>query len=355
LGERAEEVQERWLAMKGKVAAAMAAGALALLGGCHAGPGTMQVTGAGATFPNPIYSRWFSEYAKLHPGIQINYQSVGSGAGIQQVSRRIVDFGASDAILTDQQLKNSWAHLTLIPTVLGAVVPVYNVPGVEGALNFSGDVIADIYLGRISSWNDPRIQAENPNVHLPATGILQVYRAEGSGTNYIFTDFLSKVSPEFKAEVGAAASVRWPHGIGQKGNEGVAGMVRNTPGTFGYVELIYAVQNKMQFGLVKNAAGSYIQASPETVSAAAAALAKDIPADYRISITNAPGANSYPISSFTWLLIPNPAADPAKGKVLKDFLDWMLDQGETEAAGMSYAPLPADVAERVRQTVNTIH
>ena len=312
------------------------------------------LTGAGATFPNPIYSRWFSEYAQEHPGVHINYQSVGSGAGIQQVSKKIVDFGASDAILTDQQLHDSQVHLTLIPTVLGAVVPVYNVPGVGGNLKFSGDVIADIYLGKITSWDDARLKAENPGVNLPSKHILPVYRAEGSGTNFIFTDYLSKVSPDFKTRVGAAASVRWPLGIGQKGNEGVAGMVRNAPGTFGYVELIYAVQNHMSYGEVKNAAGKYISASTETVSAAAAASAKVIPSDYRISITNAQGPNSYPIASFTWLLIPNPSADSTKGKVLHDFLVWMLEKGESEAAGMTYAPLPKNVADRVRQTINSI-
>ena len=312
------------------------------------------LTGAGATFPNPIYSRWFSEYAQQHPGIHINYQSVGSGAGIQQVSKKVVDFGASDAILTDQQLHDSQVKLTLIPTVLGAVVPVYNVPGVGSDLKFSGEVIADIYLGKISNWNDGRIKADNPGVNLPDKKILPVYRAEGSGTNFIFTDFLSKVNPEFQSRVGAAASVRWPLGIGQKGNEGVAGMIRNTPGAFGYVELIYAVQNKMSYGDVKNAAGKYVKASTESVSAAAAASAKTIPADYRISITNAQGAGSYPISSFTWLLIPNPSPDGTKGKVLKDFLVWMLDKGQSEAAAMTYAPLPKNVADKVRVTVNNL-
>lgn len=337
--------------MKANLFAAVAV----LLASAATVPATAQnLTGAGATFPNPIYSRWFSEYAQEHPGIHINYQSVGSGAGIQQVSKKVVDFGASDAILTDQQLHDSLVKLTLIPTVLGAVVPVYNVPGVGSDLKFSGDVIADIYLGKITSWDDARIKADNPGVNLPAKKILPVYRAEGSGTNFIFTDFLSKVNPEFKSRVGAAASVRWPLGIGQKGNEGVAGMIRNTPGSFGYVELIYAVQNKMSYGDVKNAAGKYVKASTESVSAAAAASAKVIPADYRISITNAAGAGSYPISSFTWLLIPNPAPDAAKGKVLHDFLVWMLDKGQSEAASMTYAPLPKNVVDKVRQTINTI-
>jgi phosphate transport system substrate-binding protein len=329
-----------------------------LAAGLFATTGVMpaqQITGAGATFPNPIYSRWFSEYAKEHPGVQINYQSIGSGAGIKQVTTKTVDFGASDAILTDQQLKESQVKLLMIPTVLGAVVPVYNVPGVATDLKFSGEVIADIYLGKITKWDDGRIKADNPGVNLPDHQILPVYRSEGSGTTFIFTDFLSKVNPDFKAKVGAAASVRWPLGIGQKGNEGVAGMIRNSPYSFGYVELIYAVQNKMSYGEVKNAAGKWVKASTSGVTAAAAASAKSIPADYRVSITNAPGADSYPISSFTWLLIPNPSADPAKGKVLHDFLEWMLDKGEAEAAGMTYAPLPAPVAARVRETIKSVH
>jgi phosphate transport system substrate-binding protein len=329
-----------------------------LAAGLFATTGVMpaqQLTGAGATFPNPIYSRWFSEYAKEHPGVQINYQSIGSGAGIKQVTTKTVDFGASDAILTDQQLKESQVKLLMIPTVLGAVVPVYNVPGVASDLKFSGEVIADIYLGKITKWDDGRIKADNPGVNLPDHQILPVYRSEGSGTTFIFTDFLSKVNPDFKAKVGAAASVRWPLGIGQKGNEGVAGMIRNSPYSFGYVELIYAVQNKMSYGEVKNAAGKWVKASTAGVTAAAAASAKSIPADYRVSITNAPGAESYPISSFTWLLIPNPSADPAKGKVLHDFLEWMLDKGEAEAAGMTYAPLPAPVAARVRETIKSVH
>jgi len=329
-----------------------------LAAGLFATTGVMpaqQLTGAGATFPNPIYSRWFSEYAKEHPGVQINYQSIGSGAGIKQVTTKTVDFGASDAILTDEQLQTSQVKLTLIPTVLGAVVPVYNVPGVASDLKFSGEVIADIYLGKITKWNDGRIKQDNPGVNLPDHQILPVYRSEGSGTTFIFTDFLSKVNPDFKSKVGAAASVRWPLGIGQKGNEGVAGMIRNSPFSFGYVELIYAVQNKMSYGEVKNSAGKWVKASTAGVTAAAAASAKSIPADYRISITNAPGADSYPISSFTWLLIPNPSSDPAKGKVLHDFLIWMLDKGEAEAAGMTYAPLPAPVAARVRETIKSIH
>ncbi len=312
------------------------------------------LTGAGATFPNPIYSRWFSEYSAAHPGVQINYQSVGSGAGIRQVSEKTVDFGASDGPMSDEQLAASKVKLVHVPTVLGAVVPVYNIPGAKTALKFAPDVIADIYLGKITKWNDPRIVKDNPGVSLPDHQILPVYRSDGSGTTYIFTDFLSKVSPAFASTIGKNTSVRWPLGIGQKGNEGVAGMVRNSPFSFGYVELIYAKANNMEYGYVRNAAGKWLQASTDGVTAAAAGAAKNMPADYRVSITNAPGADAYPISSFTWLLIPIKSDDPAKGKVIKDFLTWMLDKGEAEANQMTYAPLPKSVIEMERKTIATI-
>jgi phosphate transport system substrate-binding protein len=289
------------------------------------------LTGAGGTFPNPIYQRWFTEYSHEPPGVQI------------------------DGPMNDKQLSESKQKLIHIPTVLGAVVPAYNLPGINTELKFSGDVIADIYLGKITKWNDSRISRDNPGVNLPDHTILPVYRSDGSGTNYIFTDYLSKVSPAFKQKIGSATSVEWPLGVGQKGNEGVAGMIRNSPFSFGYVELIYAVQNHMLFGQVKNADGHWIKASTESVSAAAAGAAKNMPADYRVSITNAPGANAYPISSFTWLLIPNPSKDSAKGKVLHDFLEWMLDHGEAEAASMTYAPLPPAIAARVRKTVEMVH
>jgi len=311
------------------------------------------IPGAGATFPNPIYSRWFSEYSSSHPGVKINYQSVGSGAGIRQVSTKTVDFGASDGPMSDQQLGESKIKLFHFPTVMGAVVPVYNVPGVGSDLKFSGEVIADIYLGHITNWNDPRLKKDNPGVNFPDHTILPIYRSEGSGTTYIFTDFLSKVGPEFSQKIGKNTSVRWPGGIGQKGNEGVAGMVRNSPYTFGYVELIYAVQNNMSYGVVKNAAGKFVKASVETVTNAAGSV-KQMPDDFRVSITNAPGADSYPISSFTWLLIPIKSDDPAKGKVLHDFLLWMLDHGESEAASMTYAPLPRNVVEKERGAINYI-
>ncbi|WP_255483918.1 phosphate ABC transporter substrate-binding protein PstS [Granulicella sp. 5B5] len=330
-----------------------------LLSACVATAGVsvasaQHLTGAGASFPNPIYSKWFSEYSASHPGVQINYQSVGSGAGIRQVSEKTVDFGASDGPMTDAQLAASKVKLYHIPTVLGAVVPVYNVPGVKAPLKFAPEVIADIYLGKITKWNDPRLTKDNPGVSLPDHTILPVYRSDGSGTTYIFTDFLSKVSPDFASKIGKNTSVRWPLGIGQKGNEGVASMVRSSEYAFGYVELIYAKANNMQYGYVRNAAGKWLLASTEGVTAAAAGAAKNMPADYRVSITNAPGADAYPISSFTWLLIPVKSDDPAKGKVLKDFLTWMLDKGEAEASSMTYAPLPASVVKMERKTIATI-
>ncbi len=320
----------------------------------------MHLTGAGSTFVYPIYSRWFSEYCASHPGVQINYQSVGSGAGIRQVSQGIVDFGASDGPMTDQQLaaaaaNNNKVKIVHIPTVLGGVVPSYNIPGVTQELKFSPDVIADIYLGKITKWNDPRLVKDNPGVKLPGQTILPVYRSDGSGTTYIWTDFLSKVSPTFASRIGKNTSVQWPLGVGGKGNEGVSGTISNTPYSFGYVELIYAVQNHILYGLVKNPAGNWIKASTETVSDAAAGAAKNMPADYRVSITNAPGANSYPISSFTWLLVPVPFDSPAKGKVMNDFLEWMLDHGESEAAGMTYAPLPPEVVAMLRKTIQQVH
>jgi phosphate transport system substrate-binding protein len=325
----------------------IAAGVLALV---TAGATAQNINGAGATFPYPIYSKWFSEYGQAHPNIKINYQPIGSGGGIRQVTEGTVDFGASDVTMTDEQLAGAKVKVIALPTVLGAVVPVYNVPGVNKDLNFSGDVIADIYLGKITKWSDPRIAKDNPGVSFPDKPILPVYRSEGSGTSFIFTDYLSKVSPDFKSKVGAGAAVKWPVGIGQKGNEGVSGMVRQSPYSFGYVELIYAEQNKMAFGSVKNQAGKFVKASTAGVTAAAAAAAKAMPADYRVSITNAAGADSYPISSFTWLLIPT-HGDATKTKVLTDFMNWMLDHGETEAASLSYAPLPKGVADMVRKSV----
>jgi phosphate transport system substrate-binding protein len=318
------------------------------------GATAQNINGAGATFPYPIYSRWFNEYSQVHPNVHINYQSIGSGGGIRQVSEGTVDFGATDGPMTNEQLAAAKVKVMHIPTVLGAVVPVYNIPGVTKDLNFSGDVIADIYLGKITKWNDPRIAKDNPGVSLPGNSILPVYRSGSSGTTYIFTDFLSKVSPSWKSGPGTGTAIKWPTGIGQQGNEGVAGMVRQSPNSFGYVELIYAVENKMSYGAVKNAAGKFLKASTEGVTAAAAANSKAIPPDYRVSITNATGPTSYPISSFTWLLIPVKSADPAKGKALADFLTWMLEKGEAEAASMTYAPLPKPVQEMVRKSITQV-
>ena len=312
-----------------------------------------KLTGAGATFPYPIYSKWFSEYSQLHDKVKINYQPIGSGGGIRQVTEGTVDFGASDVTMTDQQIGAAKVKVMAIPTVLGAVVPVYNIPGVSKELNFSGDVIADIYLGKITHWNDPRVMKDNPGVNLPNNQILPVYRSEGSGTTFIFSDFLSKVSPAWNSGPGRGSAINWPTGIGQKGSEGVSGMVRQSPNSFGYVELVYAVQNKIPYGLVKNAAGKFIKASTDSVTAAAAGAAKNMPAYYRVSITNAPGADAYPVASFTWLLVPT-HGDAAKTKVLTDFLGWMLDHGESEAAALTYAPLPKQVQDMVRKSIAAI-
>ena len=321
---------------------------------CTASAGFSQkLNAAGATFPYPIYSKWFNEYAKQHPGVEINYQAIGSGGGIRQVTSGTVDFGASDGPMSDEQLSASKVKIVHIPTVLGAVVPIYNLPGVNAELKFSPDVLADIYLGKIANWSDARIAKDNPGIKLPNTDIIVVHRSDGSGTTYIFTDYLSKVSNDWKNGVGKSTAVPWPKGIGGKGNEAVAGLVRQMPGAIGYVELIYALQNKIAFGYIRNAAGNWVKGSIDGVTEAAASV-KQMPADYRVSITNAPGANAYPISSFTWLLIPNPASNSANGKVIKDFLNWMLDSGESEASSLYYAPLPKSVADKVRSTVNQL-
>jgi phosphate transport system substrate-binding protein len=307
-----------------------------------------KLTAAGATFPYPIYSKWFSEYSSAHPGVEINYQSIGSGGGIAQVTKGLVDFGASDMPMTDDMLAKSSVKLIHIPTVLGAVVPVFNVPGVQN-IRFSGDVLADIYQGKIANWNDARIAKDNPGVTLPNQKIIVVHRSDGSGTSFIFTDYLSKVSKNWSDAVGKGTSPNWPTGVGGKGNEGVAGLVRQLPGAVGYVELIYALQNHITFGEIKNAAGNWVKGSIDGVTAAAAGA--KIPADYRVSITNAPGANAYPISSFTYLLIPVKTQDAAKKKVLVDMLSWIVKSGEGEVSALSYAPLPQSLAEKVLKTV----
>ena len=311
------------------------------------------LNGAGATFPNPIYQKWFSEYHNAHNDVQINYQSIGSGGGITQLTNGTVDFGASDGPMTDEQLSKIQGKVFHIPTVLGAVVPTYNVAGVSSELKFTGDVLADIFLGNIKNWNDPRLAKANPGVKFPDEEIAVIHRAEGSGTTYIFTDFLSKVSPAWKDKVGKGGAVNWPAGLAGKGNEGVAGMVKQTEGSIGYVELIYAVSNKMPYGSVQNAAGSFVKASLESVTAAAASV-KDMPDDFRVSITNAPGKDAYPISSFTWLLVPAEWADAGKEKAFVDFLNWMIDKGQTMTSDLSYAPLPKSVAQKVKARIKEV-
>jgi phosphate transport system substrate-binding protein len=304
-----------------------------------------QIDGAGATFPYPIYSKWFSEYNKLHPDVQINYQSIGSGGGIRQLTNETVFFGASDGPMTEEQLKAAPGHVMHFPTVLGGVVPVYNIPDFHSELRFSGTTLANIYLGKITKWNDAAIAAENPGVSLPATDIAVVHRSDGSGTTYIFCDFLSKVSPEWKSQVGVATSVQWPGGVGGKGNEGVSGLVSQTPGAIGYVELIYALQNKIPFGAVKNHDGVYLKASLDSVTAAAAGAGANMPPDFRVSITNAPGKNAYPISSFTWLLLYQNPKDKAKSQTMIHFVKWALTDGQKYCADLGYAPLPAAVVK----------
>ncbi len=316
--------------------------------------GQTKLNGAGATFPYPMYSKWFSEYHKLHPDIEINYQSIGSGGGIRQVMAGTVDFGASDMPMKDEQLKQAKVKILNIPTVLGADVPAYNLPGVSAELKFTPAVLAGIFLGRISKWNDKAIAAANPGVNLPDRDVIVIHRSEGSGTTFVFTDYLSKVSPEWKSEVGSDTSVKWPVGLGGKGNEGVAGYVRQMPGAIGYIELIYAVQNNIAYGIVQNQAGNFVKASLEGVTAAAASAPK-MPADFRVSITNAPGKDAYPISSFTWLLIPAQSKDPAKGKILSDFLNWMVTDGQTMTSALSYAPLPENVAAKVKEAIKQVH
>jgi len=322
-------------------AAAVLAGAVAIGAGLSAQ--TVQINGAGATFPYPIYSKWFSEYNKLHPNVQINYQSLGSGAGIRQMTSRTVFFGATDGPMTNEQLQAAPGRILHFPTVLGAVVPVYNIPGVTQELKFTGAVLADIYLGKITKWNDPAIAKLNGGVNLPATDIVVVHRSEGSGTTYIWVDYLSKVSPEFRKTVGVAASVKWPTGIGGKGNEAVSGSVVQTPGAIGYVELIYALQNKMAYGSVQNSSGTSLRATVDAVTAAAAAAVNAMPPDFRVSITNPPGADAYPIASFTWLLFYENPDDKAQAKTMVDFMKWALSDGQKFAKDLGYAPLPEPI------------
>jgi phosphate transport system substrate-binding protein len=312
------------------------------------------INAAGATFPYPIYSKWFDEYHKLHSNIQINYQSIGSGGGISQLIAKTVDFGASDGPMTDDQLKQAGFKILHFPTVLGAAVLTYNIPGVTGDLNFTPEAIAGIYLGRITKWNDPAIAGPNPGVKLPKDDIVVIHRSDGSGTTYIWSDYLSKVSDEWKGKVGKGTSINWPVGLGGKGNEGVSGLIKQTPDAIGYIELIYAVQNKLPYGLVKNTTGAFIKATLDGVSAAAAGAATNMPDDFRVSITDAPGKGSYPISSFTWLLIPAQIQDAGKREAIKGFLNWMLADGQQYCEGLAYAKLPKEVVVKEKKAIALI-
>ncbi len=318
----------------------------------------LSINGAGATFPYPMYSKWFDEYHKQHSNLQINYQSIGSGGGIKQVTEGTVDFGATDGPMNDDQLKvfhdKHGFGLLHFPTVLGAAVPTYNIPGVDAALNFTPDALAGIFLGKITKWNDPAIAGANKGVKLPAEDIVVVHRADGSGTTYIWTDYLSGVSDEWKTKVGKGTSVNWPVGLGGKGNEGVTGSIKNTPNSIGYVELIYAETNKIPYGNVKNAEGVFVKASLTAVSAAAAGKAKEMPDDFRVSIVNAPGKAAYPISSFTWLLIPEKFSDATKRDAIKGFLKWALADGQGYAENLSYAKLPKEVVAKELKAINKI-
>jgi phosphate transport system substrate-binding protein len=315
------------------------------------------INGAGATFPAPIYTKWFDAYHKAFPTIQINYQPIGSGGGIKQVTENTVDFGASDGPMTDDQLKEyQMKHGSAIlhfPTVLGAVVPTYNIPGVTQDLNFTPEALAGIFLGKITKWNDPELVKANPGVNLPAKDLIVVHRSDGSGTTYVWADYLAKISPEWKTKVGVNTAINWPVGLGGKGNDGVAGLVKQTPDSLGYVELIYAIQNKMAYGKVKNSAGTFVKADLASVTAAAGA-SKAMPEDFRVSITNASGKDVYPISSFTWLLIPSKIQDPAKKKALKDFVNWMLGDGQNMVEALSYAKLPKEVVAMEKKAMSKI-
>ena len=325
-----------------KVLSIVASGVLIVSG---AAAQKMQINGAGATFPNPIYSKWFSEYNKLHTNVEINYQPIGSGGGIRQITNQTVFFGATDGPMTNDQLLAAPSKILHFPTVLGADVPVYNIPNVSAELKFTGPLIADIFLGKITKWNDPAIMKLNPGVSLPNTDITVVHRSDGSGTTYIWVDYLAKVSPEWKMKVGVHTSVNWPTGVGGKGNEGVAGLVTQTPGSIGYVELIYALQNKISYGSVQNMAGDFVKATTASVSAAAAEAASKMPPDFRVSITNAPGKGVYPVSSFTWLLLYENPKDKAQARTMLDFVKWALTDGQKFAAELGYAPLPQPVVQ----------
>lgn len=312
------------------------------------------INGAGATFPYPLYSKWFSDYAKIDPSVKFNYQSIGSGGGIKQTIGQTVDFGASDKFLTDEELKSAPGKILHIPTVMGAVVVTYNVPGVSKGLKLTSEDVADIFLGKITKWNDPKISNDNPGVALPNQPIIVVHRSDGSGTTSIFTDYLTGVSPEWAQRVGKGASVKWPVGLGGKGNEGVAGQVKTTKNTIGYVELAYAVENKLPYASLKNKSGSFVEPSIKSTTAAAAAAAKNMPADFRVSLVNQPGKDAYPVVGFTWLLVYEKQKDPLKGKKMVEFLNWSMKNGQKMASPLLYAPLPDNVEKMVEKTIKSI-
>jgi phosphate transport system substrate-binding protein len=316
--------------------------------------GKISLQGAGATIPNPLYQKWISEYEKLHPNVQIDYQSIGSGGGIKQIQAQTVDFGASDAPMTDEELKGSPGELVHVPTVLGAVVVTYNVAAITQPLNLSPEVVSDIFLGKITKWNDPRLKQDNPTAELPAADITTVHRSDGSGTTFVFTDYLSKISPEWKDKVGTDKSPKWPGGQGGKGNEGVTGQIKQQPNTIGYVELAYAVQNKLPVALIKNAGGKFIAPSIDAVTAAAASASAQTPDDLRVSITNSAGPDAYPISSYTYILAYKAQKNADKGKALVDFLWWGIHDGEQHAKPLLYAPLPDEIVKRTEAKINSI-
>jgi phosphate transport system substrate-binding protein len=336
---------KRWLILAGMASTLVALAAPV--------PAQMLMNGAGATFPYPLYSKWFEEYTKVDPEVRFNYQSIGSGGGIRQITERTVDFGATDGPMTDDQLKKAPGELLHIPTVLGAVVATYNLPG-SPKLQFTGDVLADIFLGRIRKWDDERIKALNPSAALPSQPIVVVHRSDGSGTTYIWVDYLSKVSKEWEQKVGKGTSVNWPVGLGGKGNEGVAGQVKNAPGALGYVELAYAITNKLPAAAVKNQAGKFVEATIDSTTAAAAGAAANMPSDFRVSLTNPPGEQAYPIASFTWLLVYRDQANEAKGKALVKFLWWAIHDGQKYPSALLYAPLPAPVVKQIEAKIKQI-
>jgi phosphate transport system substrate-binding protein len=333
--------------MMKKIVAALAMVAL----GSTAVPAATLINGAGATFPYPLYSKWFSEYAKIDPSVRFNYQSIGSGGGIKQITAQTIDFGASDKFLSDGELKAAPGKILHIPTVMGAVVVTYNLPGVPKGLKLRSEDVADIFLGKITKWNDKRIADDNPGINLPDKPIVVVHRSDGSGTTSIFTDYLASVNSDWKGKVGTGASVKWPVGLGGKGNEGVAGLIKTTQNSVGYVELAYAVENKLPYASLKNREGQFVEPSMKAISAAAAGAAKQMPADYRISLVNQPGKETYPVVGFTWLLVYEQQKDPQKGKKLVEFLKWSLHQGQKMAAPLLYAPLPEPVAKMVNKTI----